>query len=170
MVKRDLTVSTIRECLTYNPDTGAFTRAKRTAQCHQIGDRADMPAFGKLTGYLTIGLQGRKYLAHRVAWAHFYGEWPEQNIDHITGNKSDNRIVNLRDVSSKENTQNRLRTIDGKNKTSKVGVYWHAQSSRWRARIMTNKKGIHLGMFDTQEDAHAAYVAAKRIYHDGCTQ
>jgi len=170
MAKRDLTVFTIRECLNYDPKTGEFTRAKRTAQCHQVGDRADLPAYGHLTGYLTIGLQGDKHLAHRVAWAHFYGEWPTHHIDHINGNKSDNRIVNLRDVPNKVNTQNRLRTIDGKNKTNKVGVFWHPQSTRWRARIMTNKKGIHLGMFDTQEEAHAAYIAAKRIYHEGCTQ
>lgn len=168
MAKRDLSVSTIRECLEYNPDTGEFTRAKRTAQCHQVGDRADLPAYGALAGYLTIGLQGDKHLAHRVAWAHFYGEWPKQHIDHINRNKSDNRIVNLRDVANITNMQNKFQVLCTKASTNLVGAYQYG--AKWRARIQVGEKSIHLGMFDTDTDAHAAYVAAKKIYHEGFAQ
>lgn len=170
MAKRDLSVSTIRECLEYNPDTGEFTRAKRTAQCHQVGDRADLPAFGNLAGYLTIGLQGDKHLAHRVAWAHFYGEWPKQHIDHINGDKSDNRIVNLRDVPNQVNMQNKFKAMRNKAHTDLQGVYWYASANKWRSRIQTGGRSIHLGMFDTDSEAHAAYVAAKKIYHEGFAQ
>jgi len=170
MAKRDLTVFTIRECLNYDPETGEFTRAKRTAQCHQIGDRADLPACGNLAGYLTVGLQGDKHLAHRVAWAHFYGEWPTQHIDHINGNKSDNRIVNLRDVSSKENTQNRKRVMRKKEYTNLVGAYWHRKNKNWVSRIQVDGETIHLGIFDSDTAAHHAYIEAKKIHHKGFAQ
>lgn len=168
MAKRDLSVFTIRECLCYDPKTGVFTRAKRTAQCHQVGDRADLPAYGNLFGYRTIGLQGDKHLAHRVAWAHFYGEWPGKMIDHINGDKGDNRIANLRDVSAQTNLQNRRNCMPS-NVSGLLGAVWNPPTKTWRARIQIGKKFIQLGMFDTALEAHNAYVQAKRIYHAGCT-
>lgn len=170
MAKRDLSVSTIRECLEYNPDTGEFTRAKRTAQCHQVGDRADLPAFGNLAGYLTIGLQGDKHLAHRVAWAHFYGEWPKQHIDHINGDKSDNRIVNLRDVANITNMQNKFKTMRNKAYTDLQGAYWHRQNKNWVARIQVSGKTINLGSFDSAIAAHLVYIEAKKFHHKGFAQ
>lgn len=170
MDKQIVDVVRMREVISYNAETGLFARKVRTAQCHQVGDRADFPGSGHLTGYRLIGVLGKKMPAHRVAWAYAHGEWPDMCIDHINGVKDDNRLENLRHVSRRMNTQNRRNALKGKAGTDLVGVYWHPPSKRWVARIMTNRHGIHLGMFDTAEEGHAAYIKAKRIYHEGCTQ
>jgi hypothetical protein len=93
------------------------------------------------------------YQAHRLAWFLFYGEWPIYEIDHINGDKTDNRIINLRDVPDRINAQNmgihRNGHLPG---VSKVG-------KKWRASIQIGKKQTHLGMFSTQEEAYRAYLA-----------
>ena len=160
-------VERIRTALHYDPDTGIFTRKQRTAQRHQVGDRAcGNPIKG--TQHFRVAIFGTKYLAHRLAWLYVYGKWPDHHIDHINGNMQDNRIVNLRDVPNRINRQN-MRNPKGENTSSGLlGVYLHTNGS-WVARIQLNGKGYYLGSFEDKYEAQQAYLEAKRRMHEGCT-
>lgn len=120
--------------------------------------------------YLTVDEQ--RYKAHRVAWALHYGEWPKGAIDHINGDGADNRIANLRDVDTRTNQQNQRRAKSN-NSTGWLGVYFAPKGyrrKRFRAGIARGD-GTYwtIGYFATAEEAHAAYVEAKRKLHAGCT-
>jgi hypothetical protein len=121
-------------------------------------------------GYFQIKADGKTIPAHRLAWALAHGKWPEQQIDHINGDKTDNRLCNLREASGRVNSENQRRAMP-QNKTGFLGVTPSSNwgSKAWRARIMVHGKNINLGTFKTPEAAHAAYVQAKRLHHEGCT-
>ncbi len=155
----ELTAEYLRSILHYDQETGIFTRKVRTAHRVKAGDVAGCPD-GR--GYLQIRVCSRKYRAHRLAWLHVYGEWPEDQLDHINRNRSDNRISNLREVTNKQNGQNASKRSD--NKSGHPGVYWDKQKSKWRALITHNQKDIHLGYFENLEDAVAARKAAEKLY------
>jgi hypothetical protein len=91
-----------------------------------------------------------------------YGEWPKLNIDHINRNPSDNRLVNLRDVTQKQNRQNASKRSD--NTSGYPGVYWFKRDSKWVANIKHDYKLIHLGLFESLEEAVAARKAAEKLY------
>lgn len=169
MAESILTAERVRELLNYDPDTGIFTRKVRTAQRHQVGDRADFIYIGGASpGYHRVCIDSERYQAHRVAWLYHYGEWPEKFIDHINGDRADNRIVNLRAADAQLNLEN-LRHARVNNACGFLGVHWHAQSGKWRSQIISHGKKHHIGLFVTPELAHAAYVNAKRVLHKGCT-
>ena len=168
MTENILTADRLKELVNYDPDTGVFTRRVRTAQRHQVGDRADfVVSSGHLAGYCRVSVDSKRFMAHRCAWLYMYGEWPKQDIDHINGDKSDNRICNLRDVSNQTNREN-LRKPHKDSESKFLGVYLHNQG-KWVARIQTMRKMKHIGMFDTPEEAHQAYLIEKRKLHSGCT-
>ena len=125
---------------------------------------AGKPAFAtKLSdGRLTGSLCKKRYLAHRAAWAIWHGSWPKNQIDHINGDPSDNRIVNLRDVTVQENRMN-LRRPD-KNKTGVIGVSKDPEYDLYRATIGVGKKHIHLGRFKTIDEAAIVRRAAEIKY------
>ena len=126
-----------------------------------------MPAGSpRKNGYIYILIEGRQLLAHRLAWHVMHGEWPAGHIDHIDGNPSNNAIANLRDVDRAGNMQNRRRPRFG-SATQLIGVSPHGE--RFRASICLNRKQIHLGVFDSAEQAHAAYLTAKRSIHSTCS-
>lgn len=122
-----------------------------------------------VNGYVRISVEPGKFLqAHRLAWALVHGKWPDQIIDHINGDRADNRFDNLRDISTKMNIQNQRRASKN-NKSGLLGVSWSKTMKRWVARIYYDRKYHSLGCFDTAEEAHDAYVSAKREKHAGCT-
>jgi HNH endonuclease len=108
----------------------------------------------KSTGYFTAAFFGQAYLAHRVIWAYHYGEWPTDQIDHINGDKTDNRLENLRSVTNAENCKNK-RTLDA-NLSGVTGVGWHRAANKWYARIGSGYRNIYLGVFDNFDGAVAA--------------
>jgi len=119
-----------------------------------------------MAGYRRVSVDSRRYLAHRCAWLYVHGEWPAGLIDHINTEKGDNRIANLRCVPEQLNHEN-IRKPKRNNQSGFLGVVAH--QGKWRASV-THKRRVHrVGMFDTPEEAHAAYVAAKRRLHEGCT-
>lgn len=155
---KELTAERLREVLDYDPDTGVFTRKVRTGNV-KIGDVAG--SFnGK--GYIRIGIDGRLHRAHRLAWLYVTGEWPKDQIDHINGDRGDNRLANLREVNNAENQHN-LRKARADNTTGFLGV--SPRYGKFRAYIMVDGKNKHLGCFPTPEAAHAAYLEAKRGLH-----
>lgn len=166
MADRDLTAHRLREVLHYDPTTGVFTRKVRLAQRHRIGDRADfIVTGGNLKGYRRVCVDSRRYLAHRVAWLYMHGEWPRMYIDHINGDKGDNRIGNLRDVPHVVNMENRYQPHGARAASGYRGVTAH--EGRWRARIVVRGKPVCLGVHDTPEQASEAYLKAKALYHEG---
>jgi uncharacterized membrane protein len=108
------------------------------------------------------------YRAHRICWFHTYGVWPTHDIDHINGDKSDNRISNLRDVPKSINIQNEKRARKN-NASGLMGVVFRKDRNKWTATVRVNGKPKRLGSFSTPEEAHQAYLDGKRLYHPGFT-
>lgn len=171
MKSRDtITIGKFYDRLAYDPETGVLiwktipeiTRHDKSWNTRFAGNLAGSLNVG---GYVVIRVFGRQWQAHRVGWAIHYGEWPKEELDHINGKTSDNRLVNLRPANNSENRQN---IALHKNSTSGfTGVHHYRCRSwqRWRARIGVDGKRITLGFFDTPEKAHQAYLAAKAKLH-----
>lgn len=147
--------------LAYNPGTGAFVWAVARCRPH----KGSIAGWRAGSGYWVITLGGVKFYAHRLAWLISHGVWPAGDIDHINGKRSDNRLVNLRDVSHAENGQNRWHAASNKLSCSLLGVSRYSQNRRWRATIMVRGVYHHIGCFDTPERAHEAYLTAKARLH-----
>lgn len=152
-----LTAERLRELVHYDPDTGIFTRKT---------DRGGYKAGGIMgtvshRGYKKICVDKVHYYCHRLAWLYVHGQMPKV-VDHINGDTGDNRIANLRNVSQAENLQNITRP--SRNNTSGfLGVA--KKRKKWTAAVSVNNKPVRVGVFDTKEEAYAAYVKAKRILH-----
>lgn len=158
--------------LHYVPDTGRFYWCERPriyftsdSQWKRWNTRyARKEAFTALssTGYREGAIFRRTFKAHRVAWLLFHGRWPEGQIDHINGNRADNRICNLRDVTQTEN--NRNQTISLHNSSGFCGVFWHQRQRKWCARVGVSGKQVHLGSFDSFDEAVSARQRANVDY------
>lgn len=159
-VVSELTQSRLQSLLHYDPCTGVFTWLVQKSSRRKVGDEA-----GGIcgNGYRQIGLDGKLYLTHRLAWLWMIGEWPKDQIDHINGVRDDNRWSNLREATNAENCQNLK--INSNNKSGYMGVSWHAKKGKWKAQISSTGCNKYLGQFTSPEDAHAAYLAAKAIVH-----
>lgn len=163
MHKTDLTAEQLKQLLSYDAETGVFTWCVSPSRSVKTGDIAGAQDD---KGYLSIGLKGQIYKAHRLAWLYSHGEWPDGLIDHINCDKSDNRLCNLRVVNESGNSQN-IRRPNRRNKSGFLGVIRF--QNKWRASLTVNKKTIWLGDYATPEEAHLAYIAAKRVHHNSCT-
>jgi hypothetical protein len=153
----------VREALSYDPGTGAFTWKIKVNRIRP-GDPAG--GISKKTGYVNIAVSGRTYRAHRLAIVWMTGEWPPEHVDHRNGDKGDNRWDNIRPASARINAQN-VRTASKRNKLGVLGV--SPAKYGYKATIQVDGKSIHLGYHATPEAAHSAYVAAKRVLHEGAT-
>lgn len=165
MAKAYFTAARLRELLHYDAETGGFTRliALRGGRLGPIKPSASG------NGYRYISVDGTPCLAHRLAWLYVHGAWPAEDIDHINGDRMDNRLCNLRAVARYVNNQNRHRVRSDNVASGATGVSWHIHSRKWRARIWLQGVEHRVGLFDTIEEASAAYVTAKRRLHAGCT-
>lgn len=126
MAAHILTADRVRELLSYDAETGILTRKVRTSHRINLGDVAGTV---RPDGYLKVSLDNKSYLAHRVAWVIEYGVWPDFEIDHINGIRSDNRICNLRDVTPSTNQENQR--VAYKNSAGKaLGVTFHKRNQK----------------------------------------
>jgi hypothetical protein len=152
-----LTAERLRELLAYDPETGAFTwcvaRGRQGAGSAAGADNGD--------GYRGIEIDRRRYQAHRLAWLYVHGAWPAEQLDHINGAKSDNRIGNLREATNAENVRNR--TPKPGTLAGAKGVTWDRDG--WRARVWKDGRCHCLGRFSTVDEARAAYAAAALEHH-----
>ena len=152
----------IEDQLTYNPDTGLF----KWLEDNHRKKKGWFSGTDLGNGYLVIKINNKVVRTHRLAWYLMNGAWPKQQIDHIDGNNSNNKLSNLRDVSPAENSQNR-RKVRPDSKTGVLGVSYRRE--RYVANIKINGERKCLGTFDTPEQSHQAYLEAKRKYHKGNT-
>ena len=173
MSKQILTQETVRELLDYDPETGVFTWKPRPLSSFKDETRgkiwnvrfAGAVAGGPHnSGYIRIAIDGKRHLAHRLAWFHVHGRWPKQMLDHINMDRGDNRIDNLREATNSLNMQNQRL---GRGRSPYLGVSWYTRIKKWKAQIRAEGKVHCLGLFDTEEAAYAAYIKAKRKLHPG---
>ena len=138
----------------YDYQTGAFTWRVHA------GNRLSNSVAGSIgkRGYSDISVDGKNYRAHRLAWLYMHGNFPIGVIDHINGIKSDNRLINLRDVTNAKNLLS-WRKVSSNNTSGFLGV--SKNHDGWRAEINVNVQKINLGTYATKEEASIAYVAAK---------
>jgi hypothetical protein len=163
MSANTLTVERVRELFTYDAETGLFTRVIRSAANAPAGSVAGGPSG---YGYWRVSIDGERYQAHRLAWFYTHGGWPSADIDHINGDRSDNRLANLRDVSRTVNNQNRKTAKRG----TKVGLLGVTRNgSGYMSQIKIDGAYKYLGTYRTPVEAHEAYINAKRVFHPGNT-
>lgn len=140
----------LKEYLAYNKETGLFTR--KISVANNKAKKGSLCGFyDKKIKYITIKIESKNYLAHRLAWLYVYGEFPCNQIDHINHNKIDNRICNLRDVTNSENQKNTK--LPKNNKTGHIGVYFDKQKNKYRSQINSNGVRYNLGTFEKLNDA-----------------
>lgn len=143
----------LREVLNYDPLSGVFTWKPRHG-CrvhHPLGTNNG-------NGYLRITVDGKSHYAHRLAYVYVYGDITDAHIDHINGDRSDNRIGNLRCVNATQNQMNR-HGPQSNNRSGLLGVSWHKKANKWQAFLSTK----YLGLFETRQEAEQAYLFAKGI-------
>jgi hypothetical protein len=156
-----MTQDELNNILDYNPTKDEFTWLISTNRRIKIGDRAG--CIDKSKGYRHIRINGKDYLEHRLVWLWYNGYLPTKDIDHINGIKDDNRICNLREATPAENGQNFGKFKN--NTTGFTGASFHKRTGKWQAQISKNGKAIHLGLFNTPEEAHDVYLKAKANLH-----
>lgn len=163
MTTPKITAQQVRALFHYDPETGRLW--KRLEKYSKLSDTPH------ICGYTQVYAFGCTYLAHRLIWLWVHGEWPEFDIDHINMVKNDNRLANLRAVNRSVNMQN-LRRAHADNASGFLGVtrVKHVHKKPWVAQIrIKGKKTRFLGYYATPEEAHEAYLTAKRTHHEGCT-
>lgn len=150
----------LKKWLSYDPETGVFKWLKRPRQraCSEVAGTINPD------GYRQIGLGQDVYKAHRLAWFYMKGRWPRKDIDHINGNRADNRWCNLRNADKQTNQANSKRRSTNTTGYKGVMVFGDNRQKKFCARITVNYQSIWLGNFYTAEEAHAAYVAGARRY------
>jgi hypothetical protein len=176
MNRDDITPEFLRKLLRYDPETGKLFGLKRPLEMFEDGHQsaeqrrnrwngqfAGKEAFClNSQGYVTGRIFDMNFSAHRVAWALTYGYWPDGQIDHIDGNRANNKLKNLRAVSPHENQKNKA--IGSKNTSGYLGVRWRNEKGKWVSTIRYKGKKIHLGYFDEIQDAIAARKQAEKKY------
>ena len=145
--KDDLTAEAVRERFHYDPQTGHLIHRYRVGK-RRPGERGGIQ---KPYGYRHIHINGREYLEHRVIWLYAHGEWPKHTIDHINQNPADNRLENLRDVTVRENCQNK--TVVAKSEVKNV----RPSNGKFVAYTHVNGKQVYLGRHGSAGDARLAY-------------
>ena len=154
-----LTLQRLQELLRYEPMTGNFYWLTK-----RPGTKIGSVAGGLTTkGYVVIRIDNHGYKAHRLAWMYIHGTWPAEHIDHIDGDRSNNRLTNLREATETQNKYNM--GLSPLNTSGRKGVKPTKNKSRYVASIRINGKLVHLGVYDTLELASEAYEKAAKNLH-----
>jgi hypothetical protein len=154
-----LTHDLVKERFDYDEKTGILTWKK----CHLPNFVGKKAGHIRKDGYVHVHFKSSHHLAHRLIWLYVHGQHASTFIDHINRNRLDNRIENLRLVTTKQNNENKSKS---QNKSSKFkGVSFRKDVQKWTAQICSNYKHKHLGYFDTEELAYASYLKASKELH-----
>ena len=158
MRSNSLTQERLKEILHYNLGTGVFT----WIDCNSVKPMNGKTAGTKHNmGYTSIGIDGKVYLSHRLAWLYVDGFFPDQ-VDHIDHDRSNTKYKNLRAANESMNSKNRTKT--SRNTAGVVGVCWCKLNKKWKASITVNRKKIHLGLFKDITKAKECRSKAKIKY------
>lgn len=153
-----INTASLKTILSYNRETGFFTWLVANTRT-SVGDTAGCKG---LRGYVIIKINGVSVRAHRLAWFFETGSWPQDEIDHISGETGDNRFANLREANRSQNMANaKLRS---NNSSGRKGVHWCNKKKRWIAQIGAGKKRTFLGSYTDKNAASEAYKDAARKY------
>jgi len=153
-----LSVDELRAKYSYDPETGVFIKKALTKYQKEWVAGCKDPS-----GYVRICINGRIYLAHRLAWYYMTGFQPINLIDHINGNKQDNRFVNLREADYSQNMMNSR--LASNNRSGCKGVSWLSRKKAWRAEGKIDGKRVFLGQFKNLSDAISAYQKFAKENH-----
>lgn len=156
-----ITQSRLHELFSYEPETGSLVR--RTKVRGPVPSRR-AAGWRHSSGYLKVSIDGKSYQIHRLVWLYHHGVLPDL-VDHINGDKADNRIENVRPATTSQNSRNRGATKS--NPTGLKGVSFYRRTNTWRAQITANGKKYWLGVYETPQEAHEAYRrAAVKLHGD----
>lgn len=153
-----LTHTRLRELIGYNSETGTLI----SLSCRGNIAAGDRIGTINTRGYRQACIDGRMYYEHRLVWLYVFGEWPADQIDHINGDRADNRVKNLREVSQAQNNAN---SVSRRNTDQLRGAYYIGEKQRWMAQIVSDSRTQYLGYYDTAEEAHEAYQTAANHIH-----
>jgi hypothetical protein len=151
------------ELVDYDCETGLFTRKKAVGRSFE----GRVLGYKKNNGYIAFTLDSKKYFAHRLAWLFVHKKLPEHDVDHIDGNRTNNKIANLRDIPRSLNLENSIKAKSSNKSTGLIGSYFHEPTGKFMSRIQVNKKDKYLGLYETAQLAHEAYMSAKKQLHKG---
>lgn len=151
----------LKKCLSYNKETGVFRWKLKNSNRIKVGDIAGN--ISKTTGYIYIRINKKLYPAHRLAWIYVNKNKPKYFIDHINGDKLDNRFINLREATNSQNKMNAGKHID--NTSGYVGVFFERRIKKWRSQIHVNGKRLQLGCFKNPVSAAMEYDLAAKKHH-----
>lgn len=149
-----VTLERLRELFHYDPETGNFVRLVATTNCTKVGEIAGRRKIGY---YVNMRVDGRIYKAHRLAWLYMTGEWPDLELDHENTEPSDNSWKNLRQVTHQQNLCN-MKAVIKKPGNLPRGVFLHRDGVRFQSQIRLDGRTKYLGLFDTPESAHQAWL------------
>ena len=165
--EKQFSIEYLKNRLDYNSETGVFKWKFKNV--NQPDDKIFNKLFGgkiifskNHNGYLQIKIDKKSFLIHRIAYLFMTGEWPNGQIDHINGDRVDNRWDNLRVVNNEENQKNQK--IYSNNTSGVIGVSWCETKNKWKVQISGNKKRIYLGLFKNFNEAVRARKNAEVIY------
>lgn len=151
-------ITALREALAYDPETGVLRWTKRPSpQATRVKPGAEAGCFDG-NGYRTLRFRRKQYLGHRVAWALMHGKWPQGEIDHRDGDPSNNRLSNLRECAHFQNAANQLQPVGC---SGLRGAVWNKSAGKWQAQIKVRGRIAHIGLFNSPEEAAAAYWTRK---------
>lgn len=166
MAKRDLSAEYVREHYFYEPESGKLLRTKRTNG--KLLDPPERAGVKGSIGYRVVRIHPHTYSEHELIWLWMTGSHKQGHMDHIDGVRDNNKWENLRVVPQKINNQN-VRSAQRNNKTGLLGVSYSQGRKKYKAQITVDGRNKCLGEFETPIEAYAAYLGAKRQYHQGCT-
>lgn len=154
-----ITQAVLKALFTYSQDTGLFTSNLETPQ-REVGQ---IVGSKRADGYLSVMINGKNYLLHRLAFLYMEGCFPTHLVDHINGIRGDNRWINLRHADSSLNARNCK--ISSNNLSGVVGVSWHKAAQKWQAFVSVDAKPVYLGLFETIEAANLAREIAMKLHN-----
>lgn len=156
-----LTQEYLKSILHYDPDTGFFTWLRALGST-RIGKRAGSFEVSRTKRYIRLQIDGARYHAHRLAFLYMEGSLPENCVDHISGDGTANKWVNLRRATRQENQRNMRLSV--RNTSGHSGVGWDKVNNKWSCLISVGGKNIRIGRFADIRDAIAARKAANIKY------
>lgn len=155
-MKQPFTAEQARAVISYDADTGLFTRINSPKQVVTAGWR-------DYKGYLKVEVLGKRVFCHRLAWLLTHGHWPDGEVDHVNGSKDDNRMQNLRVCTHQQNNHNQRARIT--NSSGVKNVSWHRKAGKWHVQVCLNYQIHHGGLFADISDAARAAVELRNKLH-----